>query len=72
MNLSLYISQIGVEKAASLFNVSAVTIYAWRNLESIPAPSKANEIIKITHGLLNWANIYQPYFDSVNEGASGQ
>lgn len=72
MNLSLYITQIGVDKAASLFEVSSVTIYAWRNLESIPAPSKANEIIKITHGLLNWANIYQPYFDSLKEGSDAK
>lgn len=70
MKLSEYIIHIGVPKASELFGVSDVTIRAWRNLESIPAPAKANEIVKLTHSLVSWEKIYQPYFDNMSAMAA--
>lgn len=64
MHLNQYITQMGVDKIAELFGVTSVTVRAWRDLESIPSPAKANEIVQKTHGLVSWSTIYQPYFDS--------
>lgn len=64
MYLSDYVTQIGIDKVCELYGVSSVTAHSWRKKESIPAPAKANEIVKITHGLVSWEKIYQPYFDA--------
>jgi len=69
MLLPEYITQMGLEKISELFGVSTVTARSWRDLESIPAPAKAHEIVKTTHNLVPWDQIYQPYFDKATVGA---
>lgn len=69
MLLPEYITQMGLEKISELFGVSTVTARSWRDLESIPAPAKAHEIVKTTHNLVTWDQIYQPYFDKATVGA---
>lgn len=68
MQLSHYITQLGIEKTAELFSVSTVTARSWRDLESIPAPAKAHEIVQKTHGLVSWERIYGPYFETSVRG----
>lgn len=68
MLLSDYVRQMGLDKIAELFDVSTVTARSWRDLESIPAPAKANEIVAKTHHLVTWEKIYQPYFDKMATG----
>ena len=68
MLLPEYITQMGLEKISELFGVSTVTARSWRDLESIPAPAKAHEIVKTTHNLVTWDQIYQPYFDKATVG----
>lgn len=63
MRLSEYITQMGLDRISELFSVSTVTARSWRDLESIPAPANAHEIVKTTHNLVTWEEIYQPYFD---------
>lgn len=69
MFLSDYITQMGLDKIADIFKVSTVTARSWRDLESIPAPAKAHEIVKTTHNLVTWEKIYQPYFDKMSVAA---
>lgn len=66
MQLSDYITQMGLDRISELFNVTTVTARSWRDLESTPAPAKAYEIIKTTHSLVTWDEIYQPYFDKMS------
>lgn len=66
MLLSEYITQMGLDRISELFGVSTVTARSWRDLESIPAPAKAHEIVKTTHNLVTWEKIYQPYFDKMS------
>ena len=63
MLLSEYVTQMGLDKTSELFGVTTVTTRSWRDLESIPAPAKAHEIVTKTHNLVNWENIYAPYFE---------
>ena len=65
MLLTEYVTQMGLDKTSELFGVTTVTARSWRDLESIPAPAKAFEIITKTHNLVIWESIYQPYFDKL-------
>lgn len=58
MTLIEYITDIGDEKAAELFNVSTRTAAAYRRGERVPRPRKAREIEKITNGKVTFENCY--------------
>lgn len=62
LSLSEYITKIGPQKFSELLGVTEHTAYNWKNKKSIPGASTAWEIIKLSHGLLTWESIYQPYF----------
>lgn len=72
MFLSEYITQMGLDKTSELFSVTTVTTRSWRDLESIPAPAKAHEIVTKTHGLVGWGDIYPPYFEKQSDAGAIQ
>lgn len=58
MNLPDYIRKIGENAAASKFGVSVWTIRAWRQQAKFPRTSKANEIVRLTGGVVDLEGIY--------------
>lgn len=58
MNLREYIETIGDEEAAKVLGVKVRTIKSWRYGARVPRPAKALDIVKKTHGLLTFENIY--------------
>lgn len=62
MNLEKYIDLVGIEKICEITGVSRQTVYNWKNLQAIPAPHNAAILILESNGILNWDNVYEPYF----------
>ena len=60
MNLSEYIERVGVKRIAEKLNVSAVTVYDWKNLVNAPSPENAFVLIEFSNGILDWEAIYKP------------
>ncbi len=66
MQLAQYIETVGVQKMQDLHKVSKTTVYSWKNLDYVPDPAKAWEIIRKSHGVVTWAEIYDPYFENLS------
>ena len=62
MNLQKYIELVGIEKVMEITGVSKQTVYNWKNLVSIPSPHNAAVLIMESRGVLNWENVYEPFF----------
>lgn len=64
MRLKDYINDYGQKKMAAKLDVDVSTVYRWEYLETAPVPEVAYKIVQLTHGLVDWNDIYQPYFDN--------
>lgn len=64
MKLNIYIDEVGVKKFASLTGISEGQIYKYQRLESIPEPETARRIKTVTNGIVDYADMYDPFFDS--------
>lgn len=62
MNLVKYIELVGDKLIMDITGVSRQTVHNWKNLKSIPAPHNAAALIMASNGVLNWDNVYEPYF----------
>jgi len=62
MNKTLpeFISEVGAEEAARLFNIQPRTAESWKRRERYPRPAKAPEIIAATRGVVDYEGIYGP------------
>ena len=60
MNLPEYIRTVGEDVAAAKFNASVWTIRSWRQQAKFPRTEKANEIVRLTDGVVTLAGIYTP------------
>jgi hypothetical protein len=58
MDLPSYIREIGIEAAATLFEVSPHTAKAWMYRERFPRPAKGRLIVERTKGKVPLAKIY--------------
>jgi len=58
MRLSDYINQMGVQKAARLWNVKARTVESWRVEARRPRPEQAKVIVDTSP--VTWEGIYAP------------
>ena len=56
--LSQYIAVIGDKPAAAMFGVKPGTARAWRGGRRVPGRKKAEYIIAVTGGKLDWKGIY--------------
>lgn len=63
MKLVEYINEIGVPKFADMVGVSTTQVYRYQSYQEIPKPAYARKIKKITHGLVDYKDIYDPYFE---------
>ena len=58
MNLPEYIRTVGEDVAAKKFSVSVWTIRAWRQQAKFPRTDTANEIVRLTDGVVDLDGIY--------------
>lgn len=65
--LQEYIEHKGVHQVAREMGLDASTVSAWKNFKAAPKPHHAHKLIQLTHGLLTWAGVYQPFVDHNNE-----
>jgi DNA-binding transcriptional regulator YdaS (Cro superfamily) len=72
MQLNNWIEEVGVKKIAHLLDVTPQSVYEWVGLRGAPSSAKAWEIIKLSHGLVTWESIYQPYYSKVEESNGDQ
>lgn len=63
MTLSDWITSMSANKVSALLEVELNTIYYWRDLKTLPKPEMMRKIVKVTHGLVGYADIIEPYFD---------
>lgn len=68
MLFTKYIEDIGPTKAAELIGVSTSQIWKYQNLVDVPRPQLARKIKQITHGLVDYSDIYDPYFENTKDG----
>lgn len=66
MTFAQYINEVGINKVAELIGVSTTQVYRYENLSEAPRPELARKIKKLTHGLVDYEDIYEPFF-SANE-----
>lgn len=64
-----WLHDIGTGNAAKIIGVTEHVIRMWRDRNMSPRPVKALKIIKISHGLIDWKMIYEPY--AVKKAKSG-
>jgi hypothetical protein len=62
MQLIEYIKDIGPTKFAELVGVSTNQVHKYQNLADVPRPKLARKIVKLTHGLVTYEDIYEPFF----------
>jgi hypothetical protein len=62
MNIVTLIEKFGVNAIADIANVSTMSVYNWKNLESIPRPETALRLIVWSNGFIDWEGIYYLYF----------
>lgn len=58
MDLPTFIRDLGVKKAASLFNEKPRTVMAWMYRERYPRPETGQKIVEKTKGRVTFAGIY--------------
>ena len=63
MKLTEYIKDIGPAKFADMVGVSTAQVWKYQTFQEVPRPSTARKIKEITHGLVDYADIYDPFFD---------
>ena len=66
MKLKDYIEDLGVKKIAAVCDVEPSATYRWASLQGVPKPEHGLKIVKYSNGLVDWNDIYQPYFDQFN------
>ena len=64
MELPEYISEIGDEAAARLFQVATRTVQSWRLRSRAPRPNKAKEIARLTKNKVSVEECYGSHGDS--------
>lgn len=64
MRLVDYIQDIGTSKFAELIGVSSNQVWKYQTLADVPRPKLARKITKLTHGLVSYADIYEPFFEN--------
>jgi predicted transcriptional regulator len=70
MKLTDYIEDIGVGKFAEMVGVSTTQVWKYQNLSEVPRPAVARKIKQITHGLVDYSDIYDPYFNHQHKDES--
>lgn len=63
MKLKDYIDDIGASEFARLIGVSPAQVSKYQNYQEIPKPKIARRIRKLTHSLVDYSDIYEPYFE---------
>jgi hypothetical protein len=67
MKLKDYIEDYGVKKIAAICDVELNAVYQWVGMTGVPRPKHAAMIVSYSNGLVDWNDIYQPYFDQFNK-----
>lgn len=62
MRLVDYIKDIGPTKFSELIGVSQTQVWKYQNFSDVPRPKLARQITKVTHGLVTYEDIYEPFF----------
>ena len=60
MRLSEFITEIGDQAAAGLFDVSERCAASWRRGERKPRPNEAANVVKKSNGKVSYEDIYAP------------
>jgi hypothetical protein len=58
-DLPTFIRNLGVEKAAELFDESPRAVKGWLYRERVPRPAKAKKLVEKSRGGLTLASIYR-------------
>jgi|KBSSwiStaDraftv2_1062776.scaffolds.fasta_scaffold120339_2 hypothetical protein len=71
MTLTEYIRDIGQAKFAQMIGVSKSQVWKYQTYVEVPRPQIARKIKMLTLGLVDYKDIYDPYFDH-HEKDAGQ
>jgi hypothetical protein len=67
MTLHDFIEEFGAAKLAKLLEINPSVVSSWKTYFSCPKPETARKIVKLSGGVCNYVDIYEPYFRH-NEG----
>lgn len=56
-----WITSLGVPAVCKLLNVGHNTVYLWRDLQTLPKPRMMKKVVTVTHGLVSYESIIEPY-----------
>jgi len=62
LELHNYIKELGLDKFSELTGISTVQAWKYQELKEAPRPRTARLIKKITHGLVDYEDCYEPFF----------
>ncbi len=62
MKLVDYIKDIGPTKFAEMVGISTSQVWKYSTYAEAPRPQIACKIKELTHGLVDYSDIYDPYF----------
>lgn len=67
LELHKYIEKIGPTKFSELVGVSVEQAHKYKNLKNAPHPRTARKIVELTHGLVDYKDIFEPYLEAQDQ-----